>query len=204
MAKRLESTRLPIEILSREEVDKLMKACSRRAPSGVRDRALIAVLYGAGLRVGEALDLQLKDLTLEDGAIIVQHGKGDRRRVVGIDDGNLALLEAWLERRKRLGVPWKAPVFCAISKGRAGKPLEQAQVRAMLSRRRKRAGIQKRVHPYGFRHSHAADLAATGLPINVIQRQLGHANASTTSRYIDHLNPQQVIDAVRNRHQKGL
>jgi site-specific recombinase XerD len=203
MATRTESTRRPIEILSREEVDKLMKACSRRAPSGLRDRALIAVLYGAGLRVGEALDLRLKDLNFDNSSIAVRHGKGDRQRVVGIDAGNLAILQSWLDCRERLEISSSAPVFCAITKGIVGKPLDQAQIRMMLARRRKRADIEKRVHAHGFRHSHAADLAASGLPINIIQSQLGHSNAATTSRYIDHLNPRQVIEAVRNRHQEA-
>ena len=67
----------------------------------------------------------------------------------------------------------------------------------MLRRRGARAGIEKRVHAQGFRHSHAANMAAAGIPLNVIQRQLGHRNVATTSRYIDNVRPEDVVAAVR-------
>ena len=67
----------------------------------------------------------------------------------------------------------------------------------MLRRRTLKAGIEQRVHAHGLRRSHAANMAAAGVPLNVIQRQLGHANVATTSRYIDHVQPADVIAAVR-------
>ena len=68
-------------------------------------------------------------------------------------------------------------LFCHVTKGRVGRP----------RRRSARAGIEKRVHAHGFRHSHAANMATHGIALNVIQKQLGHANVATTSRYIDHV-----------------
>ena len=194
----------PIEILSRDEVDRLLRACSRRAPSGLRDRALIAVLFGAGLRIAEALALDTKDLDLENGRLTVLRGKGNKRerskrRVAGIDAGMGSLVQAWLDARAKCGLPRSAPVFCVISKNGLGSPLNAANVRQMLARRRKKAAIEKRVHPHGFRHSHAVELAAAGLPINVISAQLGHAHSSTTSRYLDHLSPEAVVRAVSER-----
>jgi integrase/recombinase XerD len=189
---------LPIETLSRDEVDRLLKACSRRAPSGLRDRALIALLFNAGLRIGEALALDPRDLDLDHGRLRVRRGKGDKSRTVGVPEGAVAILQQWLTARAKLGPRRSAPVFCQITEGKVGDPVAQANVRQMLRRRAARAGIDKRVHPHGFRHSHAAELASKRLPINVIQRQLGHSNAATTSRYIDHVAPEDVIDAVRN------
>lgn len=201
-------TTYPIEILSRDEIDRLLRACSKRAPSGIRDRALIAVMFGAGLRVAEALALELKDLDLATGRITVLRGKGSssavsKRRLVAIDEGMGSVVEAWVSCRRRLEIPNRGRLFCGISKSNLGAPVSAANVRQMLSRRRIKAGIEKRVHPHGFRHSHAVELAAAGLPINVISVQLGHAHSSTTSRYLDHLSPEAVVNAVRSRSIPG-
>ena len=72
-------------------------------------------------------------------------------------------------------------------------------MRRLLPRLAARAGIEKRVHPHGLRHTHAAELAAEGKPLNLIQAQLGHASLATTDRYLCHIAPQQLIDAIRTR-----
>ncbi len=86
------SRRRPAEILTEGEVLALIRACFATAPSGVRNRALIAVLWRSGLRVGEALALELRDVDLEAGTLRVRHGKGDRSRTVGLDEQSAALL----------------------------------------------------------------------------------------------------------------
>ena len=88
-----------------------------------------------------------------------------------------------------------APLFCTLR----GGAVAASYVRELLPRMASRAGIDKRVHPHGLRHTHAAELAAEGVPLNVIQRQLGRSNAATTSRYLDHIAPQQVIETMRGR-----
>jgi site-specific recombinase XerD len=130
----------------------------------------------------------------------VLHGKGDRRRVVGVDVGTLELLERWLLMRRKL-VPRGGPVFCTYSGPRRarGEPLAPAYVRAMLKRHAARAGIAKRVHPHGFRHTHAVELAGEGVPVHVIRAQLGHADLRTTQRYIDHLAPGELVATMRRR-----
>ncbi len=189
-----------IDILSSEDVQLLLRACSRRALSGLRDRALIAVLWGAGLRLAEALALRPKDLDLDRGAITVQRGKGAKRRVAGIDAGNAAILAEWLACRQRLGATRSQPVFCCIQHDRIGRPVSQASVRQMLGRRAKRAGLDdRRVHAHGLRHAHAVSLMADGVKVVHIQRQLGHANLAVTSVYLDHLGNGDTVDAVRNR-----
>lgn len=188
-----------IDILSRRELNQLLRACSRRAPSGLRDRALIGLLFGAGLRIAEALALETKDLDLDAGAITVHRGKGARRRVAALDEGACALVREWVACRDRLRPSRPAPLFCQITRGRIGLPLAQAHVRQMLRRRAGKAGLEKRVHPHAFRHSHAAELAGDGLPLHVIQAQLGHASLATTSRYLAHLHPAEVLAAVRSR-----
>ena len=81
----------PVEVLSDEEVKALIRACSNRAPTGIRNRALIVVLYRGGSRLAEALALQPKDVDPDRGTLVVLHGKGDRRRTVGIDSGAMAI-----------------------------------------------------------------------------------------------------------------
>src|ERR1035438_6355127 len=80
------------------------KTCSAKASTGLRNRALLTVLYRAGLRIAEALALRLKDVNVEAGTLTVLHGKGDRRRVVGLDAGAAAVLGQWLERRTAAGL----------------------------------------------------------------------------------------------------
>jgi integrase len=80
-----------------------MKACSQRAPTGIRNRALVAVLWRSGLRISAALALERRDVDLDAGRLRVRHGKGDRSRTVGIDEQTAALLARWFDRRQRLG-----------------------------------------------------------------------------------------------------
>jgi integrase len=192
----------PPEVLTPDEIMRLLGACARRGPSGLRNRALIVVLWRAGLRIGEALALLPKDIDRDAGTITVLHGKGDKRRTVGIDPPALAVVERWLDCRARLGVNGRAPVFCTIARdelGPPGRPVRSAYVRMMLKRVAARAGVEKRVHPHGFRHTHAYELMMEGIPITVIQKQLGHSNLSITDRYVSHLAPATVIDAMRGR-----
>jgi site-specific recombinase XerD len=184
----------------------VLAAASPRSASGVRNRALVAVLYRGGLRLAEALALRVADVDLEAGAVRVLHGKGAKARTVGLDPGGCALVERWLERRKRLGIGRPSPLFCTITSGerqgqilRAGQPLDPRYVRAALRRLAERAGVDKRVHPHGLRHTHAAELAAEGVPSTVIRDQLGHSNLSTTDRYLRHVASQEVLRAMRRR-----
>jgi site-specific recombinase XerD len=95
--------RRPPEVLTEPEAIALIRACSSKAPTGIRNRALIAVLWRSGLRISEALALELRDVDLEAGSLRVRHGKGDKSRTVGIDEQTTALLARWLDRRRRLG-----------------------------------------------------------------------------------------------------
>ncbi len=191
--------RLPPEPLTPEEVTRLLRAPSTRAPTGVRNRALLVVLYRAGLRISEALALRPKDLDRARGTLRVLHGKGDKSRTVGMDPDAFAALERWLDRRAFLGVKGSAPIFCTL----AGEQVSTAYVRAMLPRLRKRAGIEKRVHAHGLRHTLASELRAEGVDIGSISKQLGHSSISTTARYLDHVAPQAVIDVMRARRFPG-
>lgn len=177
------------EPLTEAEVRALMRQCSPAAPTGIRDRALIVVLWRCGLRIAEALALKPADVDPRAGTIRVLHGKGDKARVVGMGDGTAAILARWLDTRRQLGLTRRGAIFCTL----AGTPLSSGQVRAMLKRRAAKAGIDKRVHPHGLRHSHAVDLVARGVPVNRIQAQLGHDSLAVTDRYLRYIAPADVI-----------
>jgi site-specific recombinase XerD len=185
----------PAEILTSDEVGRLFTACSSRAPTGIRNRALITVLYRAGLRVSEALALALKDIVRDACTVRVLHGKGDKARLTGIDPHSFAAIDRWIDRRKELGLARRSRLFCTL----AGKPIDTSYVRHLMKRLATKAGIERRVHAHGLRHTLASELAAERKPMNVIQAQLGHGSLATTSRYLDHIRPQQLIDEMQQR-----
>ncbi|MGH2930343.1 MAG: tyrosine-type recombinase/integrase, partial [Solirubrobacteraceae bacterium] len=164
------SRRRPPEVLSEAEAIALIRACSPRAPTGIRNRALIAVLWRSGLRISEALALELRDVDLKAGTIRVRHGKGDKSRTVGVDEQTAAMLARWIDRRKGLSPGARSPIFCTLAGGR----LDTSYVRHLLPRLAARAGIQRRVHAHGLRHTYAAELAREQTPINIIRDALGH------------------------------
>ena len=184
----------PIEPLTEREVSALLRGCSQRAPTGIRNRAMVMVMYRCGLRVGEVLAVKASDINPAAGTIRVLHGKGNRARVMGIDDGTLATVARWADTRKALGLS-RAPLFCTL----AGKPVSDTYVRAMMKRLGRKGHVDKRVHAHGLRHTHAFELSAEGVPVNVISRQLGHSSSAVTARYIDHVAPQDVISMGRAR-----
>ncbi len=185
----------PPEPLTGQEVLTLIDACSNRAPTGIRNRALIVVMWRGGLRIGEAMALKPKDVDGKAGTVRVLHGKGDKARLVGLDPEAMAVVQRWIDKRKAIGIKGRAPLFCTL----AGGPVSAPYVRMMLKRKAEQVGIEKRVHPHGLRHSLAADLANEGVPIHEIQQQLGHGNVATTNTYLRGLNPKATIETMRAR-----
>ena len=185
--------RFPPEVLSDQEVRALLDACGGYRPTAVRNRALIAILYRAGLRISEALHLYPKDLDLTNGALRVLFAKGGTHRTVGLDPGAIAIVNQWLVAREHWSVNGVHAVFCSQS----GQGLTGGYVRQLLPGLARKAGVLKRVHAHGFRHTHAAQLREEGVDIGIISKQLGHTSIATTARYLDHIAPFAVIQALR-------
>jgi len=181
----------PAESYTHAECLAILQACGD-SWTGLRNQALITVMWRAGLRLAEALSLRQIDIDWTNQAIRVLHGKGDRARTVGIDSKGMDILNAWAKTRN--GDEW-GPMFCTRKFGR----LEQAYVREMLPRIATKAGVRKRIHAHGFRHTFAVELAREGVPMPHIQRLLGHASLGTTSVYLSSLSPEEALDAVRGR-----
>lgn len=163
------------ELLREAEVQRLLLAASPRAPTGVRNRALIALLYCSGLRLAEALGLHTDDCDLESATLSV---RGARKRTAHLFPSAAPYLETWLALRATLALPARAPLFPTL----AGEPLEPAYVRAMLARLANRAGLEKRVHAHLFRHSCAARLARSGVGAAAVAEQLGHSQGRGSAR----------------------
>jgi site-specific recombinase XerD len=163
---------------------------------GFRIRAMVVVLWRAGLRVQETLALAEHDLDQRRGSLLVRFGKGGRRREVGMDDWGWEQLRPWLAARTELPV---GPLFCVIDGRTRGRSWSAAAVRSELRRLALRAGVRRRFAPHQLRHAHALELAREGVPLNIIQRQLGHLNLGTTSIYLQGIDPEEIITAVRTR-----
>lgn len=186
--------KIPAEVLVNDEIDRLLQAAPK-SKTAVRDRAIIVVSYRAGLRCCEVLRLMPKDIDQAAKTIRILHGKGDKARTVGIDARAWAVLQEWIDERQHFATSPGSPLFCT----REGKPIASRQVRAMMNRRGKKAQLEKHVHLHGLRHTMASEMAAEGVPLLDICGALGHANASTTNRYLQQLNPTSVLNAMRGR-----
>ncbi|MBW8060751.1 MAG: site-specific integrase [Solirubrobacterales bacterium] len=163
---------------------------------GARLCAVIVVLWRGGLRIQEALALTERDLDPHRGSILVRHGKGGRRREVGMDEWGFEQLRPWLIEREQLPV---GPLLCVIDGPTRGRPWSAAGVRVEFRSLAARAGVRRRFAPHQLRHAHALELVREGVPLNIIQRQLGHANLGTTSIYLQGIDTEEIIAAVHAR-----
>ena len=163
---------------------------------GFRLRAMIVVLWRAGLRIHEALALTEHDLDPRRGSVLVRSGKGGRRREVGMDEWGWEQVRPWASARAELP---PGPLFCVIDGPTRGRPWSSASVRREFRQVAAHAGVRRRFAPHQLRHAHALELAREGVPLNIIQRQLGHTNLGTTSIYLQGIDPEEILTAVHAR-----
>ena len=169
---------------------------ARHARHGDRLNGLIVVLWRAGLRIHEALALIETDLDQRRGSILIRHGKGDRRREVGMDAWAWSALQPWLDARAELPV---GPLFCVIVGPTRGHGWSPSAARLELHRTAIEAGVRRRFAPHQLRHAHAVELLHEGIPLPLIQRQLGHAYLSTTGTYLQGIDTEEIISTVHAR-----
>ena len=184
--------RLPI-VLEKDEVELLRKAPNTRCPTGLRNRAIIEIMSGAGLRVSEVVNLKPGDIRWRDGIIEVHEGKGSKDRNVPVRDETLAWLQAWREKR-----PKRARRFFCTLKGR---PLAPRYIQAMVKRMAHRAGLERaeKVTPHTLRHSYATHMLNGGFNIREVQELLGHSSISTTQVYT-HVRPGGLLEKIRGQN----
>lgn len=186
------ATRSESEILTPDEMTRLVRACSSRSSSGLRNRALIATVYRCGLRVSELIALDAGDVDRDARSIRVSSA---RRRTVCMDPGSFWLVEGWIERRREVGLEDAPPLFCTLR----GARISPSYIRGLLPRLARKAGIDKRVSTEVIRRTLAVELAREGFPVGLIQAQLGHASPETTSRYLARAIPEEALEAFQQR-----
>jgi len=187
--------RYPADPPTVEEIVAVMRAAGDNA-DGVRLRGLVVVLWRAGLRISEALALTESDLDAGRGAILVRHGKGDKRWEVGMDRWAWEQLAPWLTLRATLSV---GALFCVLRGPTLGRPWGPAGVRTQLQQAAAGAGVRRRFAPHQLRHAHAVEMTREGVSLVVIQRQLGHANLAITSVYLRGIDNTEIVHAVHER-----
>ena len=193
-----EVRRLP-ETLTVDEVERLLEAADE-----VRDRALLELLYASGLRVSEALRLDMEDLSL-DGAYVRVIGKGDRERLVPVGEVALDWLRRYVAeiRPARLAIAHVAPARGGpLFLTAGGRRLARQQAWVIVKRAAARSGLGDRVSPHTFRHSFATHLLEGGADLRVVQELLGHATISTTQLYT-HLTGERIREVYARAHPRA-
>ena len=173
--------RLP-SFLSIEQVVKLLEAPDLATPQGLRDRALLELLYASGLRVSELVSLNLEQVNLDTNEIRVR-GKGDKERVVLIGKPAAEALSTYLSQGRPKLFGAKIRMTNALFINRYGERLIERGVQKILEKYANIAGIDKRVHPHLLRHTFATHLLDGGADLRVVQELLGHADLSSTQIY---------------------
>ncbi len=163
---------------------------------GARIRALVVILWRAGLRISEALALAETDLEPQRGSVLVRAGKGGKRREVGMDAWAWEHVEPW--RQHRLTMP-VGPLLCVVEGATRGRAWSATGARAELRRLAAVAGVRRRFAPHQLRHAHAVEMAREGIPLPVIQRQLGHAHLGVTSTYLQGIDTSEIIETIHSR-----
>ena len=197
-------SRLLPETLTQEEVERLLEAAGGEGTSMAWDRALLELLYAAGLRISEAVGLDREDLSI-DGAFVRVIGKGDKERLVPVGDVALDELARWMagprERLAALGhtSPVRGgPIFI----GDRGRRLARQQAWAAVKRAAAAAGLADRVSPHTLRHSFATHLLEGGADLRIVQELLGHASITTTQLYT-HLTGERIRDVYSRAHPRA-
>jgi integrase/recombinase XerC len=193
--------KLPVA-LPVEDVTALIESDQRTGAVGSRDRALLEVLYGAGLRVSEVVALDIDDLRTEGDRLTVRvrSGKGGKQRVVPLGRKAAEALKDWLAAREQLATP-KSPAD-ALFLGTRGARLTARVARELVYRRCEQTGARAVIGPHGLRHSFATHLLQSGCDLRTIQALLGHASLSTTQRYT-HLDMGRLIDLYEQAHPRA-
>jgi site-specific recombinase XerD len=184
-------------------VRRVVGKLSVRAVTSVRDRALIWTMFYGGFRCAEALDMKLADLDFESDApdvvFVIPKGKGNKRRTGGLPAEVGDKIREWMEVRRARGIPDDVPVFCSLR----GQRMDTSVVRKKFAALGKAAGLSKRFHAHGLRHTLAISLVEEGASLTDIRTILGHSSVVTTDKYLNHIKPARAIKIMQKRGYKA-
>ncbi|MCQ2136633.1 MAG: tyrosine recombinase XerD [Bacteroidales bacterium] len=183
------------DVLSVEEVFAIIDSVDLGTWNGLRDRAILELLYGCGLRVSEAVGLKLSDLFFDEGFIRVI-GKGDKQRLVPVGESAVDAVHAYLEHRPS---PADKLSRDRLFLNKAGRPLSRISMFNMVKKQTLAAGISKEISPHTFRHSFATHMIENGADLRLVQQMLGHESVLTTEIYT-HVESSTWQNAVLENH----
>ncbi|MBR1996540.1 MAG: tyrosine recombinase [Paludibacteraceae bacterium] len=184
------------EVLSLEEIDAMIAQIDMSKAEGHRNRAIIEMLYGSGLRVSELVDLRLSNIYRQEGYMRIL-GKGNKQRLVPISPEADKQLEYWLEDRCHLDIKPEAKDIAFLN--HYGRQLTRAMIFTIVKRLAQLAGITKTISPHTLRHSFATHLLQNGADLRIIQQLLGHESIVTTEIYT-HVDIHDLREAVIKYH----
>lgn len=185
------------EVLSYEEIQMMIDSIDLSLPNGHRNKAMIEVLYGCGLRVSELINLQISDIYKNEGFLRI-FGKGSKERLVPIGDNSLKILFQYIEGA-RLHVNIKPKFTDTVFLNSRGTSLTRQMVFLIVKDLAERNGIKKTISPHTFRHSFATHLLEGGANLLAVQQMLGHASVSTTEIYT-HISDDLLRDTMLSYH----
>lgn len=186
------------EILTVEEVDTLLKQPDLETPKGMRDKAMLELLYATGMRVSELIHLKMDDVNLTMGYIACQ--EGGKERVIPINHASRRALKRYLGEAREILV--KGTGTASLFTNCSGYAMSRQGFWKMLKGYAKAAGIAGDITPHTLRHSFAAHLLQNGADIKSVQEMLGHSDISTTQVYL-HLNDNKIRDVYMNTHPRN-
>ena len=184
------------EVLTLDEIDSMIAQLDMSKPESHRNRAIIEMLYGSGLRVSELVNLRLSDIYRQEGFMRIT-GKGSKQRLVPISPVADQWLEYWLEDRSQLDI--KPEYSDIVFLNRYGRQLTRAMIFTIIKTLAKQADIHKTISPHTLRHSFATHLLQNGADLRIIQDLLGHEDITTTEIYT-HLEIQDLREAILKYH----
>jgi integrase/recombinase XerD len=184
------------EVLSLEEIDKMIAQIDLSKNESHRNRAIIEMLYGSGLRVSELVNLRLSDIYLQEGYMRIT-GKGSKQRLVPISAEATKWFQYWLIDRNTLNIKQEASDIAFLN--RYGRQLTRAMIFTIIKQLATAAGITKNISPHTLRHSFATHLLQNGADLRVIQQLLGHESISTTEIYT-HVDIHDLREAILKFH----
>ncbi|MBN2746350.1 MAG: tyrosine recombinase XerD [Bacteroidales bacterium] len=189
------------EVLNNQEVEMIISAIDLSKPEGERNKAIIEVLYGCGLRVSELINLKISNLFFTDEYIKVR-GKGSKERLVPIGSEAIKQVNIYLHQVRNLSLIQKGfEDFVFLN--RRGKSLTRVMIFTIVKQLAQLAGIQKNISPHTFRHSFATELVERGADLRAVQEMLGHESILTTEIYT-HLNREYLRDTLIMYHPRNI
>ena len=190
--------RLP-KVLNRGEVQKLLAQPKGTAPTALRDRALLELMYACGLRASEAIGIEVADLDMDE-AVLRARGKGSKERVVPVGRAALSAVRIYLERGRPALV--HQGIVPQLFVNFRGEPLTRQGLYKIVRRHAATAGLAERMSPHTLRHTFATHLLAGGCDLRSVQEMLGHADVATTQLYT-HLSSERLKDVYFKAHPRA-